>query len=172
MFKFCLLVTMAFFLAIVGCYVYETVTELHRFTNIAELSAAQAAKWEEEPLHTTKHLEAMHSQVVKDKADQLRRCYNFTNHACALIREREENFARYGVLTRNVALKVEEKLGILETRNKEVKQQFEKYIECAQEIYGAECTRYNSPTAEDRALYLSEDSDKLLQSVELPISFK
>lgn len=172
MLKYSLLLTLALFLGMAGHYVFDTVRELHQFSHVAELSAAEAAELEEGPLLSTKHLEALHSQTLKTEADKLRRSYNRTYHICALLRAHKDSFVRYRVITRSAAANVEKNLAILEQHNKEVEKQFEKYIEYAQETYGAECARYNSPTEEDRATYLSKGSDKLLQKVELPISFK
>lgn len=168
----CFILSLIIFVLLGGLYSAITISDLYELESKSDTSAESTVLNIEEPLHSTKHIDALPSVMLREKARELRQHYNRTFQICRAVRARMDFYSRKGALSHETEAMVETNLKVLEKRNELLKKRFVALDAYAQKTYAENLIRDSAPAEEERERVLSAENDKLLRSVELPMSFK
>ena len=123
---------------------------------------------DDEPLTASEYVQRLQIASLKERADQIRRRYNRGLQKCQVVREHLMELSEHGYVYPDVKEQVEEQLKKVETRNEELKKQYNEIVLFAEKYYAEAMTKRISQETEQTAQLLDEKNQKLLQSVELP----
>ena len=123
---------------------------------------------DDEPLTASEYVQRLQIASLKERADQIRRRYNRGLQECQVVREHLMELSEHGYVSTDVREQVEGQLKEVETRNEELKKQYNEIVLFAEKYYAEAMTKRISQETEQTAKLLDEKNQKLLQSVELP----
>lgn len=167
--KKCILFSLVIFAFFIGGYVLFTVDELMKLSSMADISVDKDSISENEPLHSTKHIDAHPSPLFRNAADDLRHRYNRNYQICKAVRDRMDDFSHKGVLEKETVNIVEKNLKVLEKRNELIKRRFDEVVAYAEKSYAENLVRTSGPAEEEKARLFAKENDRLLQAVDLPM---
>ena len=123
---------------------------------------------DDEPLKNSEYVQRLQVSSLKERANQIRRRYNRGWQKCQAVREHLMELNRHGYVYSDVREQVEEQLKEVETRNEELRKQYNEIVLFAEKYCAEAMTKRISKETERTAQLLDEKNQMLLQSVELP----
>ncbi len=124
------------------------------------------------PLMPNEYVEKLDYLSIKERADELMRAYNRRAHIIEIVGKRLRMLRRLGKVSRSVEKIVERNLDMMEKDNAQIRKQYERIVNFAQEQYAANFVKSHSPDMEEKARLFDKENQKLLRAVELPMSFR
>ena len=127
---------------------------------------------DEKPQEASEYVQRLQIASLKERADQIRRRYNRGWQECQVVRKHLIKLSQHGYAYSDVKKQVEEQLNEVETRNEELKKQYNEIVLFAEKYYAEAMTKRISKETERTAQLLDEKNQTLLQSVELPAEMR
>lgn len=131
----CFILSFIIFALTAGGYIITTVATLHELDAKSNTSVESTYINIDEPLHSTKYIDALDSPSLRQKAATQRQAYNRTYQVCRAVRERVEFYRSKGTLSKETEQMVEKKLQELEKQNEYTKKKYEALDAYAQTFY-------------------------------------
>ncbi len=162
------------FLLSTGYFAFKYWDKIYDRYNMQKVERSEFSAYfqEDTPLQPNKYVQALGYPSLKAKSEELRKLYNRREQAIKIIEERLRVMSSKNLISDEIVNSVNVNLTQARRINASIMPQIKNIIEFAEAQYASDMIRHDVAEDVELAERLAEENSRLMQSVEIPQTFR